>query len=113
MLDHFAFLVAHAVHQFGNAFGLEEAHEVIFQGHVELAATGVALPAGTAAQLAVDAARVVALGTYNGQAPRFFNCIVDLDVGTPAGHVGSDGDFAGSAGFGDDLRFALVLFGVE
>ena len=35
------------------------------------------------------------------------------DVGTAAGHVGGDGDRARATGLGDDLRFALVLLGVE
>ena len=36
-----------------------------------------------------------------------------LDVGAPAGHVGRDGDRAELAGIGHDLRFLLVLAGVQ
>jgi len=35
------------------------------------------------------------------------------DVGTATGHVGGDGDRARPAGLRDDVRFALVLLGVE
>ncbi len=35
------------------------------------------------------------------------------DVGTASGHVGGNGDGAGSAGLGDDMRLALMLFGIE
>ncbi len=36
-----------------------------------------------------------------------------LDVGAAPGHVGRDGDGAGLAGVGDDLRLLLVLARVE
>ncbi len=35
------------------------------------------------------------------------------DVGAAAGHVGGDGDGAGPAGLGHDVRLALVLLGIQ
>jgi len=35
------------------------------------------------------------------------------DVGTATGHVGGDGDRPRTTGLRDDVRFALVLFGIE
>jgi hypothetical protein len=45
--------------------------------------------------------------------PAFFYAGAEFDVGTPTGHVGGDGHFAGLAGFGHDLSLALVLLGVQ
>ena len=46
----------------------EDAHQVVFQRQVEARGTGVALAAGAAAQLVVDAARLVPLGADDVQA---------------------------------------------
>ena len=48
--------------------GAEDAHQVVFQRQEELGAAGVALAAGAAAQLVVDAAALVALGAEHEQA---------------------------------------------
>ena len=37
----------------------------------------------------------------------------ELDVGAAAGHVGGDGDGAGHAGLGNDVRLLLVVAGVQ
>ena len=50
------------------ALTAEDAHQVIFQAEEEAGSTGVALTAGTAAQLVVDTAALVALGTDDEQA---------------------------------------------
>ena len=113
MLDDFPVLMAHAVHQGCYAVGLEKAHEVVFQRHVELGGTGVALSAGAPAELAVYAPRFVAFGTDDSEATCTAHFFGQFDVGTPSGHVGGDGHFSGLAGFGDDFGFPLVLFGVE
>ena len=47
----------------------EETHDVVLQGEVEAAFAGVALTAGTAAELIVDAPGFVALGAQDEQAP--------------------------------------------
>ncbi len=48
----------------------EDAHQVVFERQVEAARAGIALAAGTAAQLVVDAPRLVALGADDVQAAR-------------------------------------------
>ena len=59
-------LAEHAVH----ALGAEDAHQVVLEREVELGAARVALAAGAAAQLVVDAARLVALGAEHVQPAR-------------------------------------------
>src|SRR5690606_24241231 len=93
--------------------GVEEAHEVVLEGDVELRRARVALAAGAAAELPVDTTRVVPLGADDGKAAGLAYARPELDVGTAAGHVRRDGDAAGVACFGDDLGLALVLLGVE
>ncbi len=56
--------VQHAV----ELVGAEDAHQVVFQRQEELGAARVALAAGAAAQLVVDAAAFVALGAEHEQA---------------------------------------------
>ena len=68
----FAMNDADAVH----AVAAEQAHEVVFEREVELRRAGVALAAGAAAELVVDAARLVALGAEDGKAAG----LDDLDV---------------------------------
>ena len=48
--------------------GAEDAHQVVFERQEELRAAGIALAAGAAAQLVVDAAALVALGAEHEQA---------------------------------------------
>jgi hypothetical protein len=57
-------LVQHAVH----AVGAEDAHQVVLQRQEELRAARVALAAGAAAQLVVDAPALVALGAEHEEA---------------------------------------------
>ena len=57
-------LVQHAV----QAVGAEDAHQVVLQRQEELRAAGIALTAGAAAQLVVDAAALVALGADDVEA---------------------------------------------
>ena len=52
------------------ALAAEDAHQVVFERQVEARAARVALAAGAAAQLVVDAARLVALGAEDVQAAR-------------------------------------------
>ena len=62
MDDRLAFLQAELLQHAVHAVGAEDAHQVVLKRQVELRAAGVALAAGTAAQLVVDAAAFVALG---------------------------------------------------
>ena len=68
----------------------EDAHEVVFERQEELGMTGIALAAGSAAQLVVNAAAFVPLGAENEKptcAKRFF--LQPRDLG--ADLVGSRG----------------------
>ena len=136
-------LLQHRIH----ALGTEDAHEVIIEREIEQRAAGIALAAGTAAQLVVDAPAFMALGADDEEAagvddssllrstsarisssrrvrsgPRasakfrgdaHLGIAAELDVGAAARHVGGDGDGAGLAGLGDDLRFLLVIARIQ
>ena len=58
----------HRVHKAGEPVGAEETHDIVRQRKVEAALAGVALTAGTAAQLVIDTAGLVALGAEDEQA---------------------------------------------
>src|SRR5258706_3653700 len=60
--DDFALFGAGAVHDAGNAVRAEQPHEVVFEREKEDALPGIALAAGAAAQLPIDAARLMPLG---------------------------------------------------
>ncbi len=66
-----------------------------------------------AAQLVVDAPRLVALGAEDVQAAELAHAVAELDVDAAAGHVRRDRDGADLAGVLDDLGLALVLLGVQ
>src|SRR5213082_2275579 len=57
-----------AVHPARDAVGAEQPHEVVLERPEEHALSGIALTAGAAAQLPVDAPRLVALGAHDDQA---------------------------------------------
>ena len=70
-----------AVHQIRDAFAAEQAHQVVVEGEVEARLAGVALTAGAAAKLVVDAAGVVALRADDEKAARLadlFSLAADL-----------------------------------
>jgi hypothetical protein len=142
-LDDLAFLHAGRLQPALGALRVaEDAHQVVFEREIEAARARVALTAGTAAQLVVDAPRLVALGADDVQAAGLDHFVVALlpflartaasglvsridlmqlgfevaaehDVRAAAGHVGRDGHRAGAARLRDDVRFALVLLGVQ
>src|SRR3954471_20922996 len=63
----------------------EQAHEVVLGGDVEARLAGVALAAGAAAKLVVDAARLVALGAEDEQAAGLHHALaVGFDLGLDA-----------------------------
>ncbi len=68
VLDRNALFHAEPQHQAADALGAEDPHQVVLQRQVEARRAGVALAAGAAAQLVVDAARLVALGAEDVQA---------------------------------------------
>ena len=113
VLDHFAVLQADSVHHIGYFFGAEEAHQFVFEGDVELGAARVALTAGTTAQLAVNAAGVVAFGADDGQTALLLHAGSQLDIGTTTGHVGGNRDGSRLTGFGNDVSLLLVQLGIQ
>ena len=58
------------VHHPRHPVSAEKPHEVVLQAQIEPGLTGVSLTAGTAAELVVDPAGVVALGTHDKEAAR-------------------------------------------
>ena len=67
MLDRHALFHAEPLHQAGDPIRPEDPHQVVFERQVEARRARVALAAGAAAQLVVDAARLVALGAEDVQ----------------------------------------------
>ena len=102
-----------ALHDVVEPVAREQAHEVVLAREVEARLARVALAARAAAELVVDAARLVALGAEDVEAAELAHLVVDLDVDAAAGHVGRDRDGAGLAGVLDDLGLACVLLRVE
>ena len=70
VLDGHILLDAEGIHNRAHAIAAKEAHQVVLQADEEAACAGVALTAGAAAQLVVDAAALVALGADDEKAPR-------------------------------------------
>src|SRR6266566_1339460 len=68
MLDGDAFLHPETLHETGDPFGPENAHQVVFEREIEARGPRVALPARPAPQLVVDAACLVALRAEDVQA---------------------------------------------
>src|SRR5690606_33095364 len=76
MLDRLAFLHAELAHEPRDALGPEDAQQVVLEREVEAARAGIALAAGAAAQLVVDAPRFVPLGADHVQAARRHDLLV-------------------------------------
>ena len=74
------FIQSQGVHHAHDPVGGEQTHQIVFQTQVEPAFTGVTLTAGTAAQLVVDAAALMALGADDVQAAGLEHAVV-LAVG--------------------------------
>src|SRR6185437_10115100 len=55
MREHLALLRTQPVHELRDALGAEQAHQVVLEREEELRRARVALPAGSAAQLPIDA----------------------------------------------------------
>ena len=68
----------HPLHEPGDPLRGEALHQVVVEGQVEARRAGVALAAGAAAELVVDAAALVALGADDVQAARRDDALVVL-----------------------------------
>ena len=82
-------------------------------GHAEVGVARVALTATTAAELVVDTARLMTLGTNHHETALVGYAFAKHDIGTTAGNVGGEGDGTRLAGAGDNLSFALVVLRVQ
>ncbi len=91
----------------------EKAHQIVFQRNQKFRTPGIALAGTTAAQLAVDAARFVALRPEHVKAAELANAFAELNVGPAAGHVCCDCYRALLAGVSDDFGFDFVIFCVQ
>src|SRR6267142_2084812 len=89
VLDRLALLHAQALHDPLDALAAEDAQQVVLEREVEVRRAGVALAPGAAAQLVVDAARLVTLGADDVQAAQLHDLLV-LGLGDPPrlGHGG-------------------------
>ena len=70
VLQLLAFFEAHLLHVLDDLVRAEQAHQIVFERDEEVRGAGVALARAAAAQLAVDAARLVAFGADDVQAAR-------------------------------------------
>ena len=68
MRDGLAFLQAELLQHAVHAVGAEDAHQIVFERQIELGAARIALAAGAAAQLVVDAPALVPLGAEHVEA---------------------------------------------
>ena len=91
VLDGLAFAHAQAAHEALDAVGAEDAQQVVFQGEVEAGGAGIALAAGAAPELVVDAPGFMAFGAQDMEAAGLHHAFAQDDVGAAAGHVGGDG----------------------
>ncbi len=79
---------AEGLEEAGDPLASEDSHEVVFEGEEESGGAGVSLTAGATAELVVDAAGFVALGTEDVEASGFDDGVV---LGFGGGSVGGDG----------------------
>ena len=103
-LDGHALFHAQALQQGGDPLLGEDAHEVVFEREVEARLAGIALAAGAAAELVVDAPRLVALGAEDEEAAGLDDLLVLLLRG-----LGVDLEGFGPLGLGDFELLALVV----
>ncbi len=113
MRDGLAVLQAELAEDVRDPIGREDAHEVVFEAEEELAGAGVALASRAAAQLVVDAPRLVPLRADDVQPAHLLDAFTELDVRTAPRHVGRDRDGAGVARVLDDRGLPRVLLRVQ
>ncbi len=113
MLDGHVLIRRQFIEDVVDAVAGEQADDIVLGGEVKARGAGIALAAGAAAQLVVDAAALVAFGAEYVETAQFDNTLAQLDVDAATGHVGGDGDLARLTGMLDDLGFFLVVLGVQ
>ena len=83
-----------AVHDVVDPVAGEEADEVVLAREVEARLAGISLPSRAAAELVVDAARLVPLRPEDVEATHVDDAVAELDVDAAPGHVRRDRDRA-------------------
>ena len=91
----------------------KETHQVVLQRDEELRASGIALTGTAPAQLAVDAAGLVAFRAEHEEPAELAHALAELDVGPAPRPVRRDGHGSALSGLGDALRPDLVVLRVE
>ena len=113
VLDRLVLLHAEAVHDARDAVRCKEAHQVVLQREEELRRAGIALTPRTAAQLVVDAPRLVPLRADDVESAERLHALAELDVRAAPRHIRRDRDRTLLPRVRDDLGFLLVELGVE
>src|SRR3990172_3200632 len=113
VLDRLPLFHAELLHEGRDPVRTEDPEEVVLEGQVEPGRPGVPLAPRAAAELVVHAPGLVPLGPDDVETPLPDYPPAELDVHAATGHVRGDRHFAGLARIGDDLRFPLVVLGVE
>ncbi len=96
-----------------HALGSEQTHQIVLQRNIESRFAGIALTAGTAAQLVVNSSGLVPFCADDLQAARFLCRLVQLDVRAAACHVRCNGHRAVLTGLGNNLCLQLVILRIE
>ena len=113
MLDFLSFRNAQCIEHADHSFGTEKPHQIVFQRNIELGFTGVALSAGTAAQLIVDTPRLMPLRTDDLQTACRLRLFIQFNIRTTSRHIGRNCNSAVNTGIRYDFRFQLMKFGIQ
>ena len=113
VLNRFVFFHAELVHDFGNGFGGEQAHQVIFERNVKSRFAGVTLTTRTSAQLVIDSPRFVSLRADNEKPAEFGHAVAEFDVGAATRHIRRNCDGVTLTRVGNNLGFLFVKLRVQ
>ena len=88
--------------------GTEQAHQVILQRNIKSGRAGIALTAGTPAQLVIDTSGLMPLRTDDHQAAGCLCFLIQLNIRTAARHVGGNRNRPVQARVRHDLCLLLM-----
>ena len=113
VLNHLAFLEAHAVHNLRDTFRAKETHQIILKRNEEYRRTWVTLTTSTTAQLTVDTTALVAFCTDNSKTTCSFHLWCKFNVGTTTSHVSSNSYSTRTTCLCYDISLFLVKFSIQ
>ena len=113
MFDLFVLFHAQRIEHAHQLLGTEQTQQVILQGNVKAGFSRVALTSGTSPELVVDPPGLMPLRADDLQSAGCLGLLVQLDIRTPACHVGGDGHSPVQPGVRHDLRFHLMELGIQ